>query len=85
MALKKIHETPVGAKCAVRIYRNYEWDEYIVKSIINGKVVGGKDGGYFTSDKTDAYGSAAAEAQRLGKRPVCQTTFAAPRRRRRKR
>jgi hypothetical protein len=85
MALKKIHETPVGTKCAVRIYRNYEWDEYIVKSIVNGKVQGGKDGGYFTSDKADAYGSATAEAQRLQKRPVCQAALAAPRRRRKRR
>lgn len=82
MALKKIHETPVGANCAVRIYRNYEYDEYVVKSIVNGKVQGGKDGGYFTSDKADAHGTAAAEAQRLQKRPACKLTLGTRRRRR---
>jgi hypothetical protein len=81
MAAKKIHETAVGAKCAVRIYRNAEWDEYIVKSIVNGKVQGGKDGGYFTSDKADAHGTAAAEADRLRKRPACQATLGRRRRR----
>ena len=84
MALKKIHETKVGASCAVRIYRNYEWDEYVVKSVVKGKVQGGKDGGYFTSDKADAHGTAAAEAQRLQKRPACQSVLAAPRRRHRR-
>lgn len=85
MALKKIHETPIGSKCAVRIYRNYEWDEYVVKSVVNGKVQGGKDGGYFTSDKADAHGTAAAEAKRLQARPACQATLGRRRRRRVKR
>ena len=83
MALKKIHETRVGTSCAVRIYRNYEYDEYVVKSVVKGKVQGGKDGGYFTSDKADAHGTAAAEAKRLQARSVCQSALAAPRRRRR--
>ena len=85
MALKKIGSLVVGTKCAVNIYRNYEYDEYVVKSVVNGKVQGGRDGGYFTSDKTDAYGSATAEAKRLQARPACQAALAAPRRRRRKR
>ena len=84
MALKKIHETRVGANCAVRIYRNYEYDEYVVKAIVNGKVQGGKDGGYFTSDHADAHGTAIAEVQRLQKRPACQPALAAPRRRRKR-
>jgi hypothetical protein len=85
VAIKKIHETPVGAKCAVRIYRNHEYDEYIVKSVVNGKVQGGKDGGYFTSDKADAHGTAAFEVKRLQARPACQVSLAArPRRRRKK-
>ena len=84
MALKKIGQVTVSSKCEVRIYRNYEYDEYVVKSIVNGKVQGGKDGGYFTSDKTDAHGTAAAEAKRLQARPACQASLAARRRRRRK-
>ncbi len=68
MALKKIHETKVGTSCAVRIYRNPEWGEYIVKTVVGGKVQGGKDGGYFTDDKADAHGTAAAEVRRLTER-----------------
>jgi hypothetical protein len=84
MALKKIHETPVGTKCAVRIYRNYEYNEYVVKAIVNGKVEGGKDGGSFTSDKADAYGTARAVADWLRKRPACKSGLAARRRRRKR-
>jgi hypothetical protein len=72
MAIKKLHETRVGAHCAVRIYRNSEFDEYIVKTIINGRVQGGKDGGAFTSDKADARGTAAAEVRRLRKQRSCR-------------
>ena len=85
MALKKIHETPVGTKCAVRIYRNYEYNEYVVKAIVNGKVEGGKDGGSFETDKADAYGTARAVADWLRKRPVCKSGLAAPRQRKRRR
>lgn len=72
MANKKIHETRVGARCAVRIYRNAEYGEYIVKTVIGGKVQGGKDGGYFTSNKTDARGTAAHEVRRLRKQSSCR-------------
>lgn len=65
MALKKIHETRVGAKCAVRIYRNTEFNEYVVKTVVGGRVQGGKDGGAFESDKAAARGTAAAEVHRL--------------------
>ena len=71
MALKKIHETHVGT-CAVRIYRNPEVGEFLVRTVINGKVQGGKDGGYFTPDKADARGTAAFEVKRLRKRPGCR-------------
>jgi len=71
MALKKISDTPVGTRCAVRIYRNAEFDEYVVKTVVNGKVQGGKDGGYFTSDKADARGTAAHEVEKLRQRPAC--------------
>lgn len=84
MALRKLHEMPVGSRCAVRIYRNPEFDEYVVKSIVNGKVQGGRDGGYFTSDKADAHGTAAVEAERLRKRPACASGLAAARKRRKR-
>lgn len=68
MAIKLIHQTRVGAKCAVKIYRNSEYNEFIVKTVVNGRVQGGKDGGYFTDDKADARGTAAAEIRRLRKK-----------------
>ncbi len=73
MALKKLHETRVGASCAVRIYRNSEFDEYVVKTVVGGKVQGGKDGGAFESDKQAARGTAAAQVRWLRKRMrLCQ-------------
>lgn len=63
MARKKIHEIPVGTACSVRVYRDAEYNEYIVKAIVKGKPVGGKDGGYFTDDKADAYATARVVAQ----------------------
>lgn len=71
MALKKIHETRVGT-CAVRIYRNPEYGEFIVKTVVNGRVQGGKSGGYFTEDKKDARGTAAFEVRRLRKLSSCR-------------
>jgi len=71
MAQKKIHSTRVGS-CAVNIYRDAEWDEYIVKTVVNGRVEGGKEGGYHTSEKADARGTAAFQVQRLRRRPACR-------------
>jgi hypothetical protein len=82
MALRKIHETRVGPSCAVRIYRDPEYGEYVVKTIVGGKTVGGKGGGAFESDKAAARGTAAAQVRWLKKRPACRTTLG--RRRRRK-
>ena len=67
MALKKIQETPVGSKSAVQIFSNPAYGEFIVKTVVNGKVQGGKDGGYFTDDKQDALNTAASEVQRLSR------------------
>jgi hypothetical protein len=70
--MKKIHETRIG-QCAIKIYFNREYDEYQVKTVIGGKVVGGRDGGgYFTNDKKDARQTAASMARALKKRPVCR-------------
>ena len=72
MAQRKIHETRVGSRCAVRIYRDSEYNEFVVKTIVNGRIEGGKSGGAFESDKAAARGTAAAEVRRLRKRPACR-------------
>ena len=56
----------------MNIYRDAEWDDYIVKAVVNGRTVGGKDGGYHTNDKEDAEGTAAAFVADLRKRPACK-------------
>lgn len=72
MGRKKIHEISVGTACSVRVYRDAEFGEYIVKAVVKGKPVGGKGGGYHTDDKADAYATAGVEATRLGNRPACR-------------
>lgn len=72
MAIRRIIETKVGARCAVRVYRNPEFGEYIVKSAVGGKVQGGKSGGYFTDSRTDAMQTAAFEVKRLAKLARCR-------------
>lgn len=73
MARRKIHTIRVGTKCSVGIYRDPEWDQFVVQSVVNGRTVGGKeDGGYFTDDKEDAFSTAKAEAAHLRTRPVCR-------------
>jgi hypothetical protein len=72
MARRKIHTIRVGAKCSVGVYRDSELDEFIVRSVVNGRTVGGKDGGYFTDDKEDAFDTAKAEAAHLRTRPMCR-------------
>lgn len=42
----------------VKVYRDSEWNEWVVIHFINGERVGGKDGGYHTSDKDDAINTA---------------------------
>ena len=70
--MKKIHETRISPACSVKIFRNPEYGEWVVKSVINGKVIGGKDGGSFESSKADARGTAAAMVRELRKRPACK-------------
>ena len=71
MALKKIQEYVVG-RCAVQIFRNPEYGEFVVKTVVNGKVQGGKNGGYFTDNKQDALDTAAVEIKRLSQLKSCQ-------------
>ena len=70
--MKKIHETRVSPACSVKIYKNTEYGEFVVKAVINGKVEGGKDGGAYESSKKDARGTAAAFVRNLRKRPACK-------------
>ncbi len=72
MARRKIRTIAVGP-CAVNIYRDPEYDEYVVRTVVKGKVVGGKEGGgYFTSDKDDAFATAKTLEAWLRKRPACR-------------
>lgn len=70
--MKRIHSTRVG-HCHVNIYRNAEYDEFVVKTVVGGRVIGGKDGGYFTGDKQDARDTAAQEIKRIRRYPSCRT------------
>ncbi len=72
MASRAIHQTKFGA-CAVTIYRDTEWGEYIVKAKVAGKVEGGNRlGGYHTDHKGDARSTAAHMVRELKKRPACK-------------
>lgn len=42
----------------VKVYRDSEWGEWVVIHSIDGVRVGGKDGGYHTSDEKDAMSTA---------------------------
>ena len=53
-------------QCVVTIHRKPEFDEFVVRTKIGDRVVGGKsNGGYFTDDKHDARGTAAAMIKKL--------------------
>jgi len=55
MKLIQSHASPDGKKVA-KVYRNKEWDEYVVKHHVDGKHQ--KKADYHTSDKEDAHGTA---------------------------
>jgi hypothetical protein len=72
VAYRKVKSVRVGS-CAVEIHRDPDHNEFRVRTIVNGKVEGGRDGGgYFTDDKGDARGTAAHMVRRLRKRPACK-------------
>lgn len=73
MARRLLKTINVGSRCAVKMYRDADTREFIVREIRDGKVTGGKaDGGYFTEEKTDARGTAAHMVRRLRKMPMCR-------------
>ena len=66
MPLRKIHTTRVG-RCSVGIYRDAEYNEFVVKT-----TGAGKDEGYYTDTKADARGTAAFQVRRLRKDRRCR-------------
>ncbi len=74
MARRLVKSVALG-RCAVKIYRDSDTREFVVRTILpGGRVSGGKeDGGYFTEDKSDARGTAAAQIRWLRKHhPGCR-------------
>jgi hypothetical protein len=57
---RRSNKTIKVGRCAVKIVRKRETDEYVVKAIINGKTVGGRDGGSYETDMAAARSTAAA-------------------------
>lgn len=72
MAQRKIHATRVSKRCAVNIYWSAEWNEYVVKQIVDGRIQSGPGSGYFTTDKQDARDTAAVIARSLRRSPRCR-------------
>lgn len=66
-AKRKIGTTRVGP-CEVNVYRDSEWGEYVVKTVVRGRPIGT---GYHTTDKGDARDTAAAQARWLARHPDC--------------
>lgn len=68
MSRKKIHSINIAPNCCINVYRDAEWDEYVVKTVVDGKTVA--EG--FESDKQAALDTADASAkwatQRCGKK-----------------
>ncbi len=72
MALRTLHTTKVGAY-SIAIQRDSEWDEYRVTTKVGGRITP-HGGVYYTTDKRDARGTAAAEVRRIKKLPSCRRT-----------
>lgn len=71
--MRLLKNIKVGPSCGVKIYRKAETNEFVVQTIVDGQVEGGKrDGGYFTDDKRDSRSTAAHQVRRLKKLPSCR-------------
>jgi hypothetical protein len=68
----KLPKTIKVGRCAVKINRRNEYGEYVVQTIIGGRIQGGKSGGAFETDVAAARGTAAAEVRRLRKQKACR-------------
>jgi len=80
---RKIHEITVNSRCRVRVMRNADGSEYNIQQIVNGKIIGGRNGGgAFDDDRASAMGTAKAMASELrAKVPACRDPLAGARRR----
>lgn len=64
MARRLLKSVPTGS-CRVKIYKDSYAGEFVVQTIVKGKVQGGKGGGYFTEDRQDAEATATAITKQL--------------------
>lgn len=71
MSRRLVKKTTFG-QCQVKIMKDSYAGEFVVQTIVKGKVDGGKDGGYFTDDKSDARSTAAAVIRRLRRERRCR-------------
>lgn len=69
MALRRIHDPILVGRCRVDIYRDAEWNEFVVKTKAPTARLRGE---YRTDDKQDARSTAAAQVRFLRKnRKAC--------------
>jgi hypothetical protein len=69
MARKLIHREAVG-RCFVRVYKDSEWQEYIVRFMPKSA---SDDGTYHTDAQDDAINTAKATLQRMQADGICGT------------
>lgn len=67
--MRLLRTTRIGQHCSVKIYRDYDEGEFVVRTSIGSKR---NDGDYFTTDMKDARGTAAAQARWAKKQAVCK-------------
>jgi len=59
-------------RCTFTLKRKPATDEFVVQTFVSGKLVGGKDGGYFTDDLPDARATLAATIKRARRGLMCR-------------
>lgn len=59
-------------RCAFTLKRKPATDEFVVQTFVGGKLVGGKDGGYFTDGLKDARAMLAATIKRARHGLMCR-------------
>lgn len=80
---RKIHEITVNSRCRVRVMRDVDWNQYIVQQLVNGKTIGGKDGGSFEPTRESAMSTAKLMVGELQQRvAACRDPLAGAKKRR---
>jgi hypothetical protein len=80
---RKIHEITVNSRCRVRVMRDVDWNQYIVQQLVNGKTIGGKDGGSFEWNRESAMSTAKLMVGELQQRvAACRDPLAGAKKRR---